>query len=238
MDGRKSERDRSGVRGGYAGNHNKVGDMSFDMDRVAPEKAVFRPALPASFMPGITEMQMKKPYFEKLLDPRWQKKRLEVLEKNEWACVQCSDTESTLHVHHKQYFKGREPWEYEVGQLTVLCEECHGIQHESEDPLLLVASFVAMDGPYNRDAVANLVAGFCDQDIPQHGCGDPGSFLSGRVAREIEMKLQVWQRAQLHEALSRRDMFTVREAMADFISNLNSRADATPVRTGGMDLDD
>ena len=36
----------------------------------------------------------------------------------------------------------------------------------------------------------------------------------------------------------RRDMFTVREAMADFISNLNSRADATPVRTGGMDLDD
>jgi len=49
-------------------------------DRVAPEKAVFRPALPLVSLLGITEMQMAKNYFEKLKDPRWQKKRLEVLE--------------------------------------------------------------------------------------------------------------------------------------------------------------
>lgn len=48
--------------------------------RVAPKKAVFRPALPMRLLPGMTEMRMAKSYFEKLKDPRWQKKRLEALE--------------------------------------------------------------------------------------------------------------------------------------------------------------
>jgi len=74
-------------------------------------------------------------YKQKLLDPRWQKKRLEALESSGWACQCCHDKTSTLHVHHKQYFKGREPWEYELDLLEVLCEACHLSSHQELEAL-------------------------------------------------------------------------------------------------------
>ncbi|MFZ3209823.1 MAG: hypothetical protein WA140_13490 [Geobacteraceae bacterium] len=171
---------------------------------------------------------MAKTYFEKLKDPRWQKKRLEVLELNHWACAQCGETGATLHVHHKQYFKGREPWEYEAGQLTSLCEECHGSEHESEDPLLLASSFVVYDGPCSRETVASLVAGFCRHEMNKPYVGDPEAYLSGDIAREITDKCQCMQMLALSEALAARDQFTVREALNDFIQDLKSRAPAVP----------
>lgn len=42
-------------------------------------------------------------YIEKLRDPRWQKKRLQILERDGFACQSCYDTETTLHVHHCTY---------------------------------------------------------------------------------------------------------------------------------------
>lgn len=63
-------------------------------------------------------------YVEKLKDPRWQKKRLEILERDNWTCQCCLSTESTLHVHHKIYEKC-DPWEYDDKYLTTLCDECH-----------------------------------------------------------------------------------------------------------------
>lgn len=64
-------------------------------------------------------------YAEKLKDPRWQRKRLEVLEAANWACETCGAEDKTLHVHHKRYLKGHEPWEYENEDLRSLCEDCH-----------------------------------------------------------------------------------------------------------------
>ena len=45
----------------------------------------------------------RKSYYEKLLDPRWQKKRLEILNRDEFKCRSCGDDKSTLHVHHGYY---------------------------------------------------------------------------------------------------------------------------------------
>ena len=42
-------------------------------------------------------------YQEKLKHPKWQKKRLEILQRDEFKCVHCLDGESTLHVHHNMY---------------------------------------------------------------------------------------------------------------------------------------
>lgn len=42
-------------------------------------------------------------YYEMLKDPRWQKKRLEIMERDEFACRDCGDKESTLNVHHTYY---------------------------------------------------------------------------------------------------------------------------------------
>jgi hypothetical protein len=101
----------------------------------------------------------KKSYSEKLLDPRWQKKRLEVLNAAEFTCEICGDSESTLHVHHKQYFKGREVWDYEKNQLACLCKNCHANNHEQDDLLKDAVSRIPMDGPFDTEHVAYLIYG-------------------------------------------------------------------------------
>jgi hypothetical protein len=69
---------------------------------------------------------MASAYYLKLLrDPRWQKLRLEVFERDGWACVSCESTDRTLQVHHKRYLSGKKPWEYDSDDLATLCEDCH-----------------------------------------------------------------------------------------------------------------
>lgn len=122
----------------------------------------------------------KKSYWEKLKDPRWQKKRLEALAKADFACEYCYDHDSTLHVHHKQYFKGREPWEYDVKQLAVLCEACHTDHHASEDRLSLSCSFLGLDGPCSRDSVASLIEGFTSSNTAEPS--DKVAYCAGMIA--------------------------------------------------------
>ena len=70
---------------------------------------------------------MSKIYSEKLKDPRWQKKRLEIFQRDEYTCQICGDTESTLAVHHYKY--SGEPWEIDNKYLKTLCEDCHESEH-------------------------------------------------------------------------------------------------------------
>jgi len=64
-------------------------------------------------------------YAEKLQDPRWQKKRLEVLERDNWTCQLCGDTETTLHIHHEKYSKN--PWDSHLNDLICYCKHCHSV---------------------------------------------------------------------------------------------------------------
>ena len=100
-------------------------------------------------------------YAAKLKDPRWQKKRLEALQLADWACEACGDTTSTLHVHHKQYLRGREPWEYDCDQLAVLREGCHESAHETPDVLVDVISRLPIEHAkwVDRKKAAALIAG-------------------------------------------------------------------------------
>jgi hypothetical protein len=208
--------------------------MIFGAPRVAPEKVVFRPTLAMSFLPGISEMQMTKPYFEKLKDPRWQKKRLEVLTAGDWTCVECGDKESTLHVHHRQYFKGREPWEYEVGQLEVLCASCHQSGHENpEDPLLLATSYVPQLGQHDRATVASLVAGFTAQPMDSPHVSDPGVYMAGQIAQLLDQRCYLNVMLDLIQALGKRDVHTVTAAARDFVLDLETRPDA-PAPKGNL----
>lgn len=132
------------------------------------------------------EISMASTYFEKLKDPRWQKKRLEVLDKAGFCCEVCGDDSQTMHVHHKQYFKGREPWEYEATQLSALCESCHENHHHDEDPLLVAASYVPLDGPFCRQTIASLIAGYCGHGMgSDHAKNDPEAYISGELMQAI-----------------------------------------------------
>lgn len=73
---------------------------------------------------------MSLSYADKLRDPRWQKKRLEILERDKWTCAGCKSTEKTLHVHHRLYVKGLDPWEYDSEYLLTVCDECHSAATE------------------------------------------------------------------------------------------------------------
>lgn len=70
-------------------------------------------------------MKEEKPYWQKLQSPRWQKKRLEILDRDNWACCICQETEKQLQVHHKTYKSGSEIWDYDDGELITLCSDCH-----------------------------------------------------------------------------------------------------------------
>jgi len=71
-------------------------------------------------------------YSDKLRDPRWQKKRLEILQQRNWTCEDCGDTKSTLHVHHCYYARAFEPWEYSDNALKCLCWSCHEQREDLE----------------------------------------------------------------------------------------------------------
>lgn len=63
-------------------------------------------------------------YSELLKDPRWQRKRLEILNRDGFRCQSCMDDENTLHIHHTKYGNGM-PWEVPNDWLVTLCECCH-----------------------------------------------------------------------------------------------------------------
>ena len=70
-------------------------------------------------------------YSERLRDPKWQRKRLEIMNRDGWACRDCSKSHNNLQVHHCRYAKN--PWEAEGIFLLTLCADCHQRRQQFED---------------------------------------------------------------------------------------------------------
>lgn len=73
----------------------------------------------------------KDSYRQLLLHPNWQKKRLEIMSRDQFSCVQCGENEKTLNVHHLYYESSKAPWEYPSSALVTLCATCHEYEHET-----------------------------------------------------------------------------------------------------------
>lgn len=58
-------------------------------------------------------------------DPRWQKKRLEIFDRDKFTCIFCNRKDKTLHAHHLCYLDNLKPWEYENHLIITLCKDCH-----------------------------------------------------------------------------------------------------------------
>jgi hypothetical protein len=85
------------------------------------------------------------------------------MQAHNFSCEICGDKESTLHIHHKQYLKGYEPWDYKIDQLSCVCETCHEINHSKTDLLTLACSFAPLHGFANRDECAAILIGLLDR---------------------------------------------------------------------------
>lgn len=66
-------------------------------------------------------------YSKLLKHPKWQRKRLEIMQRDGFKCMLCGDEETSLHIHHKEYHYGKKPWEYEDLNFITLCEDCHSL---------------------------------------------------------------------------------------------------------------
>jgi hypothetical protein len=75
-------------------------------------------------------------YSSMLRDPRWQKKRLEIMQAADFTCQDCGSKTATLNVHHVLYKSGVKPWEYPSDCLIVVCESCHVNRQEIQNSLL------------------------------------------------------------------------------------------------------
>lgn len=103
-------------------------------------------------------------YYEKLRDPRWQQRRLAVLERDGWACTNCGDSKSELHVHHVAYRRGADPWDYGDDDLTSLCATCHRAEEAARK---LASERIGKEGAWQ--AVACLIEHFDRNDDSQYG---------------------------------------------------------------------
>jgi 5-methylcytosine-specific restriction endonuclease McrA len=96
-------------------------------------------------------------YQEKLKDPRWQKKRLVILSRDNFTCLFCGSTDKTLHIHHIEYEKGKEPWEYNNDWLKTLCCDCHETETIHRDSFDYKIKRVLRKSNLSCMEVANLV---------------------------------------------------------------------------------
>lgn len=103
-------------------------------------------------------------YSEKLKDPRCQKKRLEILQRDEWTCQKCYDSESTLNVHHRRYLPEKDPWDYPNEILITLCSTCHDHERESlpEYEKMLLCS---LKEKFMADDIYSIFSGFYDLEL-------------------------------------------------------------------------
>ncbi|MBC8441014.1 MAG: HNH endonuclease [Deltaproteobacteria bacterium] len=138
-------------------------------------------------------------YQEKLKDPRWQKKRLEIIDRDGWKCSVCGDNKNMLAVHHCEYMNGNEPWDYPGGLLVTLCEKCHSKEHskfledEINDFIFQSCGFgilksdisnlfkVILEQGYGREKLLNLTNNIRDDAIGS------GVFRILRMLKKIEL---------------------------------------------------
>jgi 5-methylcytosine-specific restriction endonuclease McrA len=96
-------------------------------------------------------------YSEKLRDPRWQRKRLQILERDGFRCLLCNYDKEQLQIHHKRYFRGQEPWEYDDQYLESLCATCHFIKtYYKREPFLIIKT------DWNTTKYTRTILAYCE----------------------------------------------------------------------------
>lgn len=118
-------------------------------------------------------MEKQTPFILQYKDPRWQKKRLQIMDRDNFCCISCKSKDKTLNVHHAvPYRKETKIWEYENDELKTLCEDCHkeisevikectniimGSCHSSKSADLIHEILMKLDGCSNEQLYKILV---------------------------------------------------------------------------------
>lgn len=109
---------------------------------------------------------MYKSYKEKLRDPRWQRKKNSILERDNYTCQSCKSTTKTLEVHHLQYIYP-DPWDITDDLLITLCSDCHRKEEGRDELEKNLATTLRMKGFLVSDLLAMSVKLETDIKFPQ-----------------------------------------------------------------------
>lgn len=104
----------------------------------------------------------KRTYAEKLRDPRWQKKRLKILERDKFKCCRCKSSKKTLNVHHGYYEWGKDPWDYEDWTLSTVCEDCHLIVQKELQQISKTLTLFSLENLPTVNRMLSIIANFND----------------------------------------------------------------------------
>ena len=85
-------------------------------------------------------------YKEYLKNPLWQRKRLEIMQRDDFTCQICGHKDKTLNVHHIWYEPNKKPWDYPNNALITLCEECHEAEYDSYKHIIEWIDALKKDG--------------------------------------------------------------------------------------------
>lgn len=103
----------------------------------------------------------KLSYRDQLLHPKWQRKRLEVMDLAGFKCALCGDGDTTLNVHHRRYVSGRMAWEYDTSEMECLCRPCHQRHHDARGILERLIDHSEMSG----GVAIGLIGGHLDAGL-------------------------------------------------------------------------
>lgn len=144
------------------------------------------------------EWKPRSEYARKLQDPRWQKRRLEILTRDNFQCQSCGDCRSMLSVHHVEYaprdFEDmREPWDYPDDMLVVLCGLCHETEHayalqSARFDLILQLSHIGIRTAHDLDALTQSLT--LDGAWSRQQAGDPNPWAGAMAAALLRFRVE------------------------------------------------
>lgn len=123
-------------------------------------------------------------YSEKLKDPRWQKKRLEILNRDEFECRCCFNNTEELHVHHIKY--SSDPWDSVDEDLITLCKGCHIEVEKAKKIFKQAESFFLNElKPKNFIETARIVRTIYRHRFDPHFLNNLEKLLIGKELRDF-----------------------------------------------------
>lgn len=92
-------------------------------------------------------------FSEKYSDPQWKAFSAKIRREQGGFCQLCKRTDVVTQVHHWCYDKDRDPWQYTVSEVAILCKGCHEEYHKHLNdfrrfifPRLTPRSFQVLNG--------------------------------------------------------------------------------------------
>ena len=100
------------------------------------------------------------------------------MERDEFMCQCCFDTENMLTVHHKYYIHGKDPWGYPDVMLITLCDECHKTEEDSKGIITDFTKVLLADGYLSAQLIQLL------ELLRQLPAGDHGLSYIDKCVKE------------------------------------------------------